>query len=105
MTAYATRSDVYKYGLPRGMLANPGRLCASVLASTNAFELDGHGFETDDPILLRAEGTGAMPAPLVAGTTYYAIRVSESIFRIAATPAGMRTQPDLQVVKRVVGRG
>jgi hypothetical protein len=88
MTAYATRADVYKYGLPRGMLANPGRLCASVLAATNAFELDGHGLETDDPFLARVEAGGTLPAPLVAGTTYYAIRVNEQFFKAAAAPAG-----------------
>jgi hypothetical protein len=88
MTAYATRADVYKYGLPRGMLANPGRLCASVLATTDAFELDGHGFETDDPILFRAEAGGVLPPELVAGTTYYAIRVNEQFFKVAASAAG-----------------
>ncbi len=88
MTAYATRADLYKYGLPRGMLANPGRLLGSVLASTEAFELDGHGFETDDAILFRAESGGNVPAPLVAGTTYYAIRVNDQFFKVATAPAG-----------------
>jgi len=88
MVAYATRADVYKYGLPRGMLANPGRLCASALASTDAFELDGHGFETDDPIIFRAEAGGLLPSPLVAGTTYYAIRVNDQFFKAASVAAG-----------------
>lgn len=88
MSAYATRADLYRYGLPRGLLANPARLCASVIASTDRFELDGHGFETDDPVSFRAETGGTLPAPIVAGTTYYAIRVSDSIFKVAAAAAG-----------------
>jgi len=85
---YATRADVYRYGLPRGLLANPGRLCASALATSDTFELDGHGFETDDALVFRIESGGTMPAPLVAGTTYYAIRISETVFKVAAAAAG-----------------
>ena len=85
---YATRSDLYRYGLPRGTLANPGRLCASALPATNSFELDGHGLETDDALIFRAESGGSLPAPIVAGTTYYAIRVNEQMFKVAAAPAG-----------------
>lgn len=85
---YATRSDLYKYGLPRGMLANPGRFCASALASTNVFELDGHGFETDDQLMFRSEAGGVLPDPFVGGFTYYAIRQNESTFKVAATPGG-----------------
>lgn len=88
MVAYARRSDVYKYGLPRGLLANPGRICASVLAATDEFELDGHGLETDDPFIARAEQGGSLPSPLVAGTTYYAVRVNEQYFKAAAAPSG-----------------
>lgn len=88
MTAYAARADLFKFGLPRGLLANPGRLCASALASTDVFELDGHGFETNDALLFRAESGGALPAPLVAGTTYYAIRENEQTFKVAATASG-----------------
>ncbi len=85
---YSTLSDLYSYGLPRGALPNPGRLAASVLASSDAFTLDGHGFATDDPITLRAEAGGTLPAPLVAGTTYYAIALTPSTFKVAAAPAG-----------------
>lgn len=88
MVAYATRADVYRYGLPRGQLANPGRLCASAIAVTSAFELDGHGFETDDALLFRAESGGELPAPLVAGMTYYAIRENDQTFKVAHAPAG-----------------
>jgi hypothetical protein len=70
------------------LLANPGRLCASAEDTTDALELDGHGFETGDPLVFRAETGGALPAPLVAGTTYYAIRVNETTFKVAATSGG-----------------
>lgn len=85
---YATRADLYRYGLPRGLLANPGRRCAAALAASDTFELDGHGFETDDALVFRVEGNGSLPSPLIAGTTYYAIRVSDSLFKVAATAAG-----------------
>jgi hypothetical protein len=88
LTAYATRADLYRFGLPRGLLANPARLCASALATTDRFELDGHGFETDDPVAFRVEEGGTLPAPLVAGTTYYAIRVNDSSFQVATAAAG-----------------
>lgn len=85
---YSSRALLYTYGLPRGLLANPGRRCAAALAATDAFELDGHGFETDDVLVFRAEGSGSLPTPLVANTTYYAIRVSDAIFKVAAMAGG-----------------
>lgn len=90
MTAnvYASRSDVYAYGLPRGTLGMPARLVASALAATDTVELDGHGFATNDQILFRAAEGGSLPAPLVAATIYYAIYVSDSTFKVAAAPNG-----------------
>lgn len=85
---YATRSHLYTYGLPRGLLANPGRLCASALSATDAFELDGHGFEVDKALLFRAESGGTLCSPLVAGVTYYAIPQNDQFFKVAAAPAG-----------------
>lgn len=85
---YATRRDLYRYGLPRGTLVMQARLVASSTASSDIIELDGHGFETDDEILFRAAEGGTLSAPLVVGTTYYAIRISDSSFKVAAAPAG-----------------
>src|SRR6478609_2025292 len=85
---YSTVSDLYAYGVPRGAVPNPARLAASVLASSDAFTLDEHGFATDDPVSFRAEAGGALPAPLVAGTTYYAIALTASTFKVAAAVAG-----------------
>jgi hypothetical protein len=87
-TAYATRRDVYRFGLPRGTLGSEGRLVGSASASTNLIQLEDHGFETDDEIVFRATEGGSLSSPLVEGTTYYAIRVSDSTFQVAAAPWG-----------------
>ena len=88
MTAYATARDLYTFGLRRGILSNEGRECASVSASTDLLELAGHQFETDDAVRVRAVTGGTLASPLVAGTTYYVIRVSDSTFKLAATQGG-----------------
>lgn len=88
MVAYAAREDLYRYGLPRGQLANPGRLCAAVHSDSSSFELDQHGFENGTAVLFRAESGGVLPAPIETGTTYYAIRSSESLFQVSATDGG-----------------
>lgn len=88
MTAYAARGDVYRYGLPRGALGNPGRLVESALALNSVVTLNEHGFETGDPVTFRASDGGTLSAPLVAGTVYYVIRLTDSTFQASATPTG-----------------
>lgn len=88
MAAYATRRDVYRYGLARGVVGMPGRLVSTVTTATNRLELDGHGFEDDEQLVFRALEGGTLPSPLSSGTTYYARRVSDSIFEVAATAGG-----------------
>ena len=88
MVAYATRRDVYTYGLPRGALGNPGRLVASSIAATDSIELIEHGFDTDDAVTFRATDGGVLSSPLVAGTVYYAIPLTDSTFQVSATPSG-----------------
>jgi hypothetical protein len=88
MVAYATRRDVFRYGLPRGTLSSEGREVASCLASTDTLELESHGFETDDVVTVRAIQGGTLAAPLVAGTSYYVRRVTDSTFQLAATAGG-----------------
>lgn len=99
---YTTRSDLYDYGLPRGLLSNTGRLCASVLASTDTFELDGHGFGLDQPLIVRIDAGGTMPVPLVANGTVYAIPVNDWTFQVASAPSGpaidLTTNGELVVV-------
>lgn len=100
---YCTRGDLYKYGLQRGLLSQQGRLVASSLSGTDTIELDGHGLETDDEVVFRAEDGGTLSAPLVAGTTYYAIRINESHFKVAAAPAGAAINLTTDGVSMLVG--
>lgn len=88
MTAYATRADLYTFGLRRGVVSNDGRLVASSLASTNVLTLDGHLFESNDRVQVRAIQGGTLSSPLVAGTVYYVIRLSDSTFSLATTADG-----------------
>lgn len=86
MNAYATRRDLYTYGLPRGSLGSaPSRVVASSRAASDTLELDAHGLETGDLIQLRALEGGTLSAPLVEGTAVYAIRVDDGRFKVAAT--------------------
>lgn len=89
MAAYSTRADLYRYGgIARGNLVGEGRLVASSTASTDLLELAGHNFETDDQVTVRATEGGTLSAPLVAGTVYYVIRISDSTFKLSATAGG-----------------
>lgn len=89
LPVYATIRDVRELGgVPRGLLSNEGRLVGSALAATDIVTLNEHGFETNDPLLVRAASGGVLPAPLGAGVTYYAIKLTDSTFQLAATPGG-----------------
>lgn len=68
-----------------GALTSPSALAVSSTSSSDAIVYDGHGLETGDLVTVRAsDATGSiLPAPLVVDTTYYAIRVSNSKFRLA----------------------
>jgi hypothetical protein len=84
---YCSRSDVAKR-LPPGGLPSAMGLVASSLSGTDVITYDGHGFETDDPVTVRAVEGGSLSSPLAAGTTYYVIRLSNSTFKLAATAGG-----------------
>jgi len=89
VSSYCTETDLYeKGGAPRGIFANPARLIASVSASTDILTLDDHGLALDTQGTLRAEAGGSLPSPLVADTVYYAIPVTTSTFKLAATAGG-----------------
>lgn len=87
MSAYCTESDLYSF-VPRGALTNPGRLVAQVSTALETFTLDVHGFQTNDTLTLRVADFGVIPTPLVEGTTYFVIRVTENTFQLAATSSG-----------------
>jgi hypothetical protein len=61
---------------------------ASASASANTIALDVHGFDEGDPVSFRAEAGGSLPAPLVEGTTYYAVPAGDNAFSVAATAGG-----------------
>ena len=86
MSAYCTQSDV-EFRCPPEQLPRPARL-VSVSVSTDACTLDGHGIADESPISFRAESGGSLPAPLSAGTTYYAIRLTGATFQISTTAGG-----------------
>jgi hypothetical protein len=85
---YCVRGDLYVYGLPRGTLGMVGRLADSALAATSTITLDGHGFEANDAIVFRATEGGTLPGGLVAGTTYYVLRIDDATFQVSASPSG-----------------
>jgi hypothetical protein len=85
---YCVQADLYSFGLPRGSLPNPAHLAASTSVSLNAINLDQHGLALNDPITLRAESGGNLPAPLLEATRYYAIPLTDSAFCLAATADG-----------------
>lgn len=83
---YCSRGDVTRR-LPPGALTSPSALTVSATSASDAIVYDGHGLETGDLVTVRAsDATGsALPAPLVVDTTYYAIRVSNSKFKLATS--------------------
>ncbi len=85
---YCAVSDLYTFGLPRGATPNPGRLVDAVDTTADTLQVDVHGFAAEDSISFRAESGGTMPAPLVAGTAYFAVPVTESTFSVALTAGG-----------------
>jgi hypothetical protein len=89
MTAsrYCEPADIYA-AMPPGSFPNPGRLLSDVETSTEIMSLDGHGFSADDALTFRAEEGGSLPAPIVEGTTYYAIPLTGATFSVAATAGG-----------------
>lgn len=56
---------------------------SSVDVTTNTIRMPGHTLKTSDPIIY-SNGLAA-PAPLVSGTTYYAIFVDENTIKLASS--------------------
>lgn len=88
MVAYVTENDVYSYALPRGSLGNPGRIVDSALASNSVITLSEHGYQTGTPITFNVTQGGLLASPLVAGTEYFAIYLTDSTFQVSATLNG-----------------
>lgn len=86
MVGYCTRTDLLAF-LPSGGLPNPARV-ATGSSSGDYIECDQHGLVADQAVTFRAEAGGSVPTGLTAGTTYYAIIVSTSRFKVAAAAGG-----------------
>jgi hypothetical protein len=84
---YCDESDLYDYGLPRGSLSNPAR-SVTADAAADSFTLDVHGFVDDDEVSFRADPGGSLPTGISAGVAYFAKRLSEYAFQVAATAGG-----------------
>ena len=100
---YCTRADVTSR-LPPGAITSPTGILASCLASSDVLTYDGHGLETGDAVTVRAADAGTLSAPLAVGTTYYAIRVSNAAFQLAATNGGAAINITSNGVEMIVTR-
>ena len=90
MVAYATADDLYKHGLPRGLLVEQSRQIVSVDAATDRLTLEAHGLAADDVVQFVVDPGATLPDPLSTSTTYYAAPVSgsESLFQVSASEGG-----------------
>lgn len=80
--------DLWDHGLPRGAVANPGRVAALIDPLTDTLTLGEHCFSDDDQVRLRPAAGGSMPAGLTAGATYYVKATDDAHFQLAASPGG-----------------
>jgi hypothetical protein len=95
--AYAIRSDLYLYGVPRGALVAQGLRTDRALASDDLIAIGGHGFETGDAVVVRVDSGSTLPVPLTDGMTVYVIRINDQELKLAtsALNAQMGTPIDL----------
>jgi hypothetical protein len=84
---YCDRGDVNAC-VPAGEITGWARVAASAIASNDVITLEGHGLDTDDTLPVRAAEGGALPAPLAEVTVYYAIRLTNATFKVAASAGG-----------------
>jgi hypothetical protein len=90
--------------LPPGAITSPTGILASCLASSDVLTYDGHGLETNDEVTVRAASAGTLSAPLAAGTVYYAIRLTNSTFKLAASAGGAALNITSDGVEMIVTR-
>ena len=57
-------------------------------AITDIITATAHNFILNTPVQVSVSGGGALPAPLVAGTTYYVRESATNVFKLAATVDG-----------------
>jgi hypothetical protein len=83
---YCSRGDVNER-VPGGITFE-GRLVESADASSDIFTLDGHGFDDDTIVYVRAASSGELPAGLSATTAYYVKRLTNGTFQLATSAGG-----------------
>jgi hypothetical protein len=76
-------SDV-EFSIPHNLGANPQTVTAD--ASTNAFTGVGHNFQNGDAVTFSS--TTSVPAPLVAGTTYWVRDRTDDTFKVSLLQGG-----------------
>lgn len=105
MTAnlYCERSDVTRR-LPLGAIASSSGIAAETSTGADTITYDGHGLETGDAVTVRAIANGSLPAPLVDGATYFALRVSNALFQLSTTPGGAAIDLTTVAVSMTVAR-
>lgn len=81
MAVYCARAEMLAF-LPSGGLPNPARV-ATGSATGDYLESDGHGLADGAEVIVRAEAGGSVPTGLTEGTTYYAIVLSASRFKLS----------------------
>jgi hypothetical protein len=88
MPPYCTKADALSW-VTQGSVTNPRRAIAAVHTDTDTLAADDHRLATGSEVQLwlPRNGAGEMAEPLVEGAVYYAIRLSDSTFQVAATPA------------------
>lgn len=56
-----------------------------------------HDVVTGDAVVFTVESGGVLPAPLVAGQTYYAIKISDTVIEVAATLANAQSSTEIDL--------
>lgn len=90
MTVYCQRSDIYKHGVPRGLLGEESRVITAVDTGDDTLTVENHGFALDDPVQLVTASGASLPTGLATETVYYVITVEDSdhLFQLSATAGG-----------------
>ncbi len=95
--AYATRKNVYSTGLQPAAFVRAPRTVEAVDETTDTLTLRGHGLETGRIVTFAIQGSptpvmgtigSALPAGVSASIVYYAIKLSEDLFRVSASLGG-----------------
>lgn len=71
----------------KNVVAQPTKSISSVNTTTDRLNSSNHGLVAGQAFTISST-TGNLPAPLVAGTTYYVLAPTSNAFQVSATPGG-----------------